>query len=650
SKSKVQGLEDFVIGSNPMLEVVESTKHPLYITDPEANAGNVDIQLHNWSPETRVCVIATKFVPYEGTLFEHLNAVENAKPWAMNKTELTPISFKTGRVLGEEYQYILNRKAHNSRWAGNLLTKPSALLSPWSVAETTMSKEEMKDERVDDVELMNTHHYFGGGGRPLARKARFLPFNATSMESCPPHLLNFLVHPSVTLINLTPDPSTGSISIPYSTFKEGTFLQIFALDGHQAVQQSFVVPRPASDPLEFQRRDLRFSSKMIHTKHYIGERTGVELDPKLYSTVNSAGISTASVTLASNGSSSSAVRVINSIKQVYDLMLTLLPTEEAKQTLREFGVVTDWHNLSSPLKRDKLSKLTSHEFHLFLYKKDRVFFDAVIAPFLKNKLVKSFMDDYLIGASLEKYVSLDEFKRLTCMEKCLLAQRIPRLKAAVARWVKDRTHHTRNASNVKLFLTVMNSGSLKETAPGAGGDGFDVGVCTTEVYKSASENEKEESRDEDTRFELMEPDETTTTTTAKPMVSFAAPSSASQKTNVVAERERSEKLLQSQFKPVDLTKEMAETYYYGRQDFKASGDDDANLFWLDLVQWDESKGGSFLSQNFVANTGSFTNAMATIALLDVAFQPKDALLTRSSTHNLMISSQSPAIVFHSSTK
>ena len=66
--------------------------------------------------------------------------------------------------------------------------------------------------------------------------------------------------------------------------------------------------------------------------------------------------------------------------------------------------------------------------------------------------------------------------------------------------------------------------------------------------------------------------------------------------SVAAERERSEKLLQSQFKPVDLTKEMAETYYYGRQDFKASGDDDANLFWLDLVQWDESKGGSFLSQ------------------------------------------------------
>ncbi|KAG0283693.1 hypothetical protein BGZ98_006216, partial [Dissophora globulifera] len=34
-----------------------------------------------------------------------------------------------------------------------------------------------------------------------------------------------------------------------------------------------------------------------------------------------------------------------------------------------------------------------------------------------NKLVKSFMDDFLIGESLEKYTTLREFQLLTCMEK-----------------------------------------------------------------------------------------------------------------------------------------------------------------------------------------------------------------------------------------
>lgn len=64
----------------------------------------------------------------------------------------------------------------------------------------------------------------------------------------------------------------------------------------------------------------------------------------------------------------------------------------------------------------------------------------------------------------------------------------------------------------------------------------------------------------------------------------------------VEERSRSARIVGNQFKPVDLTKEMGETYYYDRDDFRKYGHfDEANLFWLDLAQWDESK-GSFLSQ------------------------------------------------------
>ena len=74
------------------------------------------------------------------------------------------------------------------------------------------------------------------------------------------------------------------------------------------------------------------------------------------------------------------------------------------------------------------------------------------------------MDDYLIGASLDKYVALNEFNKLTCLEKCLLAHRVPTVQAGVARWIKDRIRNKRAASDVKLFLTVMKSGSLKESA------------------------------------------------------------------------------------------------------------------------------------------------------------------------------------------
>ena len=63
-----------------------------------------------------------------------------------------------------------------------------------------------------------------------------------------------------------------------------------------------------------------------------------------------------------------------------------------------------------------------------------------------------------------------------------------------------------------------------------------------------------------------------------------------------AQRAMAERTLQSRFKPLDLTKEMAETYYYSREDIVEHDDQSVNLFWLDLAQWDNSKGGSFLSQ------------------------------------------------------
>jgi hypothetical protein len=72
------------------------------------------------------------------------------------------------------------------------------------------------------------------------------------------------------------------------------------------------------------------------------------------------------------------------------------------------------------------------------------------------------MDDYLIGASLEKYTSQREFDHLTCLEKCLLARRIPRLRHPIAEWIRNRVTNTKVTSDVKLFETVMASGSNEE--------------------------------------------------------------------------------------------------------------------------------------------------------------------------------------------
>jgi hypothetical protein len=131
SRPRIQHLDDYYLGVNPMLEVPDSSKHPLHLLPAIAddNVEEVKIQVRNWTAATRVCILATRFLP-SIPMFKDLAVSESADPWWMDKSEKTLTTYSTGRILGEEYQYILNRRAQTNHWAGNMLSKPSALLSP----------------------------------------------------------------------------------------------------------------------------------------------------------------------------------------------------------------------------------------------------------------------------------------------------------------------------------------------------------------------------------------------------------------------------------------------------------------------------------------------------------------------------------------
>lgn len=246
-----------------------------------------------------------------------------------------------------------------------------------------MSHEEKEvDTAVTSGINTRGHMPFGFGARDLGFGGAMRHRRVLSPGGPAP--LAFMVHPSTVLANLVPDQSTGLLRLPYAAFKEASYLQICVTDNRQGLQLSLVVPsRVKSD---FEKKDLRFKSALEYDKHYIGERSGVNLDPTLTAGTDDASPEPCSITLASNGSSASAVRIINSVGQLYDLMTTLLKTPAHKQHLRKFGFIVDWHRLSPSAKDDRYSKWNCHELNLFLYKKDRKYFDAVVAPFIKVPL------------------------------------------------------------------------------------------------------------------------------------------------------------------------------------------------------------------------------------------------------------------------
>jgi hypothetical protein len=111
-------------------EVVELARLPPVIAAVDV-ADVVRVKLAGATSRTRVHVIATRFVPTRiGYLGETLlrgpgHRIDRARG----------TTYVSGRELGDEYRYVLERRAHR-RFPGLLLDKPTLLLNPWARRET----------------------------------------------------------------------------------------------------------------------------------------------------------------------------------------------------------------------------------------------------------------------------------------------------------------------------------------------------------------------------------------------------------------------------------------------------------------------------------------------------------------------------------
>jgi len=81
-----------------------------------------------------------------------------------------------------------------------------------------------------------------------------------------------------------------------------------------------------------------------------------------------------------------------------------------------------WNTFEEEEKNKKYSKFCCHEVNLFLYFKDPEYFEAVVSPFILNKMEKSFIDNWLLGdyAQLIEHARVENISKLNSLEKCLL--------------------------------------------------------------------------------------------------------------------------------------------------------------------------------------------------------------------------------------
>ena len=374
---------------------------PVVIRDIVKEGQEISIELGNANKLTRVHILASRYSPGFDS-FNTLAKVRDIEPW-MQTVSVRKSAFMAGRKLSDEYQYVLNRR-YEKKYPGNMLNQPSMLMSPWAVRNT--------ENRLESLANGEAFKNLGTAEDKVASRPRQQQAQGRSGANFAN--LDFAKNQSILIANLQPDEK-GVVTLDAELLKGLHHLRVIALDTVSTVQRSVNL-----SPQQIVLRDLRLSNGLDPGDHFSQSK---QID------ILKAGDSLTIEDLVSGRFS-----YFDDLGDVFRLYLSLNPNT----TLNQFQFLLRWSETSDQEKRELYSKFACHELNFYLYKKDRAFFEQVVAPHVSYKSEQGFIDRFLTRSNLESYAD-DQwlFSRLNVFERILLSKRSEGRRADVIRNIED---------------------------------------------------------------------------------------------------------------------------------------------------------------------------------------------------------------------
>ncbi|HEY5945035.1 MAG TPA: hypothetical protein VIV40_06060, partial [Kofleriaceae bacterium] len=555
-------------------ETIELSKQAPVIAELTA-ADALHIRLVGETPRTRVHVIATRF-------FSSLLRTPQQRPrfprYRVDRARSAV--YVSGRELGDEVRYVLERR-NAKRFPSLQLDKPSLLLHPWARRTTST-----------DIAVAAAGRAFGAP--PAAPMAAGYAGPMQAPGTLPVDELaylgyDFLAEPAHVLVNLVADDK-GSITVPLAELGNATTVTVIVDDPSGTSYRRLALAETPLAP-----RDLRLHIALDPQSHFTQQKQVTPLEPGNAIVIED--LATAKIYL------------IDSLERAHGYLLAL----HDDATLREFSFVTRWHALDDAQRREQYSKYACHELNLFLYFKDRPFFDAVVRPSLVHKRTKTFVDDWLLDADLSPYLEPMRLTRLNAVERALLAQRLVDESALVRLLADEVAVHPPDPELDTRIIDALLGGSTLD--------------ADSELQSYAADALT-------TRLAAPEPE----------MTLMARPAPAPKK-EAAARRQRGGKMAKSfaggggddfdelemdlerrrdeapMYRVVDKTQEWAENnWWHLTPDQSGPELVEANRFWRDLAM---HRDGAFLSRWLGLATRSFTEAMCALAVIDLPFVAGD---------------------------
>ncbi|MCX7004811.1 MAG: hypothetical protein NTV22_16270 [bacterium] len=597
-----------VLSPNRLLEADDNP--PLQITALEPGREAVRITLSRTDAWVRVHVFAARFVP-DIDPFAQFACLQ--PPALIGLRPLRPEArYLAERAVGDEYQYILNRR-RTPHTPGTLLTRPGLLLNPWSISktETTIASAAAGEEPV------RLRDELAAAPAPAAAGHRAMVVPGIYDN------LDFLAAPARVWLNLRPD-AQGVISLPRAQLAGYRQVHVVAIDPLHTVCRQITLP-----PVTPATRDLRLAHGL--------NPTGTFAQQKLISVLVSG--QTARIPDVAGAEYES----YDTIGKAYQLLATL----SGDATLREFSFITTWPSLSNEAQRVLYAKYACHELNFFLYHKDRAFFDAVVKPYLRNKKDKTFMDRWLLEEDLAAFCQPWAYSQLNIAECILLAQRGADAPARMRRAVQDLCDLLPPDPDEfnRLFDTALRGRALERSAGMAGRGQM---LYSDEKLGESADYELSAAAGADSAMAMSGAMPVTApASSAMPAMRAREESRKSirldailAKDSALAYRQR----VRALYRAPDKTEEWAENNYYHRR-IKAQNAAlvTANVFWNDYARHDGT--APFLSCNLAYAARNFTEAMLALAVLDLPFSAgAHTSIVQDAT--LDLTAASPLIVYH----
>lgn len=392
-------LGEYVLSTSRVLQLSEDW--PLQIVETTGDrAEGYTIRLQGYNERTRVHIVCLSQNPvfniygFLASPFCPPDVIEFNSPSS---------TYVKAQPLAEEYQYIVNRK-HAAKLVGNMLQRPSMLSTAFTSQEIplrSMDPQKKKKRAFEDGHM--------GGLQP---KQLLDLGKAQKRREADPAAIEFLGEASFVYANRVVDED-GVVHLSADLINpQHNILQILAVDDDNTCLKNIILPRDNEEEPTPQT-DVRLVESLDVGKHFTEVRRIICLPNK-------------SDAYVIEDFSTAEYEPYETIEEPFNLYRSRAgnQSDEFKFEFINFEPLVKWHTLFLREKLNFYDEFSCNEVNYFLFRKDREFFDTVVAPALVNKSQKTFFDLYLLGADLLEYTTVNKYHQLNALEQILLADNL----------------------------------------------------------------------------------------------------------------------------------------------------------------------------------------------------------------------------------